>query len=120
MRLYISNSKDYVDVDYYDELCTEAAEYVHSGDYKKIDVDGHTCYIVSDDTAKYWERVESLQYNLDAVKNEIAEAVSDPKELTSIYNDINEAADGRDLDDGLQAAVNAAKDALQKVAAPEN
>lgn len=79
MRLYIKDTENYVDVNYYEDLCIEAANVVHRADYAEAeDEDGCTCYIVSADTAEYWSNVENMQYQLDNIKSDLAEAISAP------------------------------------------
>ena len=121
MRLYIRDTENYVNVNYYEGLCIEAATVVHRADYAEAeDEDGCTCYIVSADTAEYWNNVENMQYQLDNIKSDLAEAISAPDELAEIYNDIDEAIGDRDLDDGLIAGLDTAKEALKKAVTRDN
>lgn len=121
MRLYIRDTKNYVDVNYYEDLCMEAATVVHKADYAEAeDEDGCTCYIVSADTAEYWSNVENMQYQLDNIKSDLAEAISAPDELAEIYDDIDEAIGDQDLDDGLMAGLDTAKEALKKAVTRNN
>lgn len=121
MRLYIRDTENYVDVDYYEDLCMEAATVVHRADYEEAeDEDGCTCYIVSSDTAEYWSNVENMQYQLNNIKSDLAEAISAPDELAEIYDDINEAIGDQDLDDGLMAGLDTAKEALKKAVTRDN
>lgn len=99
----------------------EAATIVHRADYAEAeDEDGCTCYIVSADTAEYWRNVENMQYQIDSIKNDLAEAISAPDELAEIYDDIDEAISNTDLDDGLIAGLDTAKEALKKAVTREN
>lgn len=121
MRLYIRDTENYVDVNYYDYLCIEEATVVHGADYAEAeDEDGCTCYIVSADTAEYWNNVENMQYQLDNIKSDLAEAISAPDELAEIYDEINEAIGDLDLDDGLMAGLDTAKEALKKAVTRNN